>query len=121
MSAMAMWQPLSAYTSAMRLPMPLAAPVTRATLSFTLIRVLLRVFVDFVATPVGRRRLRPARCRKVRSFLARGGFRVHAQIAQFAVQVRAFHAHCLGEFADAAATALQLAQQVGALELLACL
>jgi len=37
MSAIAMCAPLSASTSAMRLPMPLAAPVIRATFPLTLI------------------------------------------------------------------------------------
>src|SRR6185312_527938 len=94
MSAIAMRAPLSANTSAMRLPMPLAAPVIRATLFFTLIEFSL-------------------------SFVARNGFHVDAQIAQFAIQMCPFHAHCLGQFAHAAADLLELAQQVGAFELLA--
>src|SRR6185312_14877848 len=97
MSAMAMWQPLSAYTSAMRLPMPLAAPVTSATLFFTLM-----VFSW-------------GWC----SVFPRCVFHIHPQVAQLAVQMRAFHAGRLGQFADAAAGLLQLMQQIGALELFA--
>src|SRR5215469_11551437 len=97
MSAMAMCAPLSASTSAMRLPMPLAAPVTRATLFFTLM-----VF-----------------SRGWCSVFPRRVFHIHPQVAQLAIQMRAFHAGRLGQSADATTRLLQLMQQIGSLELLA--
>src|SRR5688500_12598222 len=147
-SATATAAPCAAYTSAMRLPMPLAAPVTIATLPSSCMRSVLcrgrraapqakkcaacdggaQGSVMNLLLETGRHarssalQQTPAASHFARvhdSALAPAAARIDVEVLELAVQVGALHSDRLRQLADAAAGGIELVQQVGALELLA--
>src|SRR5690242_13087273 len=131
----------------MRLPMPLAAPVTKATFPWSRMRSLLEAALGARCGPEKIRRSRVGtapvgsdwgdeallsdplaapefrsaayRCETAVSAVASARTRVYAEVLELAVEMSPLHPDRLGELADAAAGDAELVQEVRTLELLA--